>query len=310
MACCNKQLKGQSRDPYRVQKIAMHLSLITAIFILMIKAGAYVLTGSSAILGDMAESIIHIAAVGLASYSLRLSLKPPNKKYPYGYSKISFFSAGFEGSLIIFAAFFIIYDAINKWLQGLTLEHLGYGTVLTALALFINGSLGIYLIWVGKQKKSLILEANGKHTLTDAWTSLGVVIGLLLTLWTGWLPFDPICAIFVALNILYSGAGLIRQSFTGLMDTASPDIQQKLDDVLKEEIADLPMAYHQLRHRHLGHGYWVDLHLLFKDETPVFEAHRKATQIENAIRSALGKETLVTTHLEPIQEHKEMPDHC
>lgn len=309
MACCNKQLKGQSSDPHRVQKLAMHLSLITAIFILMIKAGAYVLTGSSAILGDMAESIIHIAAVGFAAYSLRLSLKPPDKKYPYGYSKISFFSAGFEGSLIIFAAFFIIYDAINKWLQGLTLEHLGYGIVLTALALFINGSFGIYLIWVGKQKKSLILEANGKHTLTDAWTSLGVVIGLLLTLWTGWLPFDPICAIFVALNIIYSGTGLIRQSFTGLMDTASPDIQQKLDDVLKEEIADLPMAYHQLRHRHLGHGYWVDLHLLFKDETPVFEAHRKATQIENAIRSALGKETLVTTHLEPIQEHKEMPDH-
>ncbi|MEX2381840.1 MAG: cation diffusion facilitator family transporter, partial [Opitutales bacterium] len=208
----------------RLLRSAMNLSLGVGFLMLVIKFGAYLLTGSAAIFADAVETIVHVAAVGFASYSLRLSQKPADVSHPYGHAKIGFFSAGAEGALIVIAALFIIQDAINKWLGGLELENIGIGTGLTAFTVFLNGGLGLYLVWLGKKKNSLILEANGKHVLTDAWTSVGVIIGLILTLLTGWLPWDPIFAMLVAINILVAGFGLIRRSVRGLMDEADPKI--------------------------------------------------------------------------------------
>ena len=282
---------------------AMSLSLIVGFLMLLIKIGAYFLTGSAAILGDAAESLVHVAAVSFAFYSLRLSLKPPDLGHLYGHAKIGFFSAGFEGAMIILAAFYITFEAIHKWAVGLELENLGAGTLLTALAMLINGALGGYLIWTGKRQNSIILTAHGKHVLTDFWTSLGVLIGLCLALTTGWLPWDPIAAIVVAVNILFSGIGLIRQSVGGLMDVADPQYHQQVVQLLDRETQKHEIHYHDVRHRSLGDVYWVDVHLLFPESTPIGEAHRVATLIEQEVGPALSPPGFLTTHLEALEDH-------
>jgi len=291
-----------TRDQALLQR-AIVISLLVGLLMLGIKMSAYVLTGSVAILSDAAESVVHVVAVAFAVYSLRLSYKPADKDHPYGYAKTSFFSAGFEGSMIILAALFIIYTAVDKWMTGLELERLGLGTGLTALAVVINGVLGGYLLWLGKKKKSLILEANGHHVLTDCWTSLGVLVGLGLTLATGWLPFDPIFGIVAALNILYSGTSLIRRSISGLMDKADPAIRAQIESVLAEECGKNNIQYHGLRHRDLGNAHGVELHLLFPGNTPIRTAHRTATAVERAIINELESKAYVTTHLEAVEDH-------
>ena len=198
---------------------AMALSLAIGLLMFVMKVGAYLLTGSAAILSDAAESVVHVAAVIFAAYSLKLSYKPADESHLYGHAKISYFSAGFEGAMIILAAIYIIYESVHKWLTGLNLENLGFGVVLTAAAAAINGALGAYLVWLGRRKNSIILKANGKHVLTDCWTSLAVLVGLGLVLVTNWLPFDPICGIIMACNILISGTGLMKSSFS---PTAAP----------------------------------------------------------------------------------------
>lgn len=290
-------------------RAAMNLSLGVGILMLIIKFGAYLLTGSAAIFADAIETIVHVIAVAFASFSLRLSQKPADVSHPYGHAKIGFFSAGAEGALIVFAAFFIIHDAVTKWMAGLVLENIGLGTLLTALTVLINGGLGLYLVWVGKRKNSLILEANGKHVLTDAWTSIGVIIGLILTAMTGWLPWDPIFAILVACNILVAGFSLIKRSVRGLMDEAEPAIHAQLIDLLDQEVKPHGIAYHALRHRNLGDGHWVDLHLLFDDDTPIEKAHAIATQIERAAMEKLPPGSVVTTHLEPRRDHGRLHTH-
>src|SRR3990172_1211458 len=227
-------------------EFAMKLSFFFGFFMLVIKMSAYLLTGSTAILSDAAESVVHIVAVSFAFYSLRLSAKPPDSNHLFGHAKISFFSSGFEGAMIILAAFYIIYTAITKWLAGLELQNLDLGTGLTVLAIVINGTLGLYLTRLGKRKKSIILEANGKHVLTDCWTSIGVIVGLVLVLFTGWLPWDPIFAILTAFNILFSGAGLMARSFSGLMDKADTELHNKLTEILNRETSKYKLQYHNL----------------------------------------------------------------
>ncbi len=295
-----------TNEDRKVLQFAILLSLVIGFIMLAIKIGAYLLTGSAAILSDAAESVVHVAAVGFAAYSLRLSFKPADDSHLYGHEKISFFSAGFEGAMIVIAAIYIIYEAIMKWLHGLALENLGTGTLLTLLAMLVNGLLGWYLIHTGRKRKSLILEANGKHVLTDSITSLGVIVGLVLTLFTGWLPWDPICAILVAINILVSGIGLISRSITGLMDQADPAIQNEIEAILTEESERYQLQFHALKHRNMGNRFWIDFHLLFPAETPISEAHRIATIIEDRIERALAVPATVTTHLEAIEDHQEI----
>lgn len=277
---------------------------------LLIKAWAWWLTRSSAILSDAAESVVHLAAVTFVVYSLRLAQKPPDEDHPYGHAKISFFSAGFEGGLISIAGVFILYQAVHQWIAGLEPHNLGPGTALTAVALLINGWLGWHLLRLGKKGDSLILVANGKHVLTDAWTSIGVLVGLGLTWATGWMGFDPICAILVALNILWSGARLMWESASGLMDRADPNVQNALIARLDAATEKHGISWHQMRHRHLGDGQWVDFHLVFADETTVRDAHEIASEIEREILDELGAKTVVTTHLEPAEDHERIHGHA
>jgi cation diffusion facilitator family transporter len=285
---------------------AMTLSLAIGLLMFVMKVGAYLLTGSAAILSDAAESVVHVAAVIFAAYSLRLSYKPADESHLYGHAKISYFSAGFEGAMIILAALYIIYESGHKWLIGLRLENLGFGVVLTAAAAGINGALGAYLVWLGRRKKSIILEANGKHVLTDCWTSLAVLVGLGLVVVTKWLPFDPICGMIMACNILLSGGGLIRSAFAGLMDKADAATQKKLMDILIRESEQQGLTYHHLRHRNLGDAHWVEVHLVFPAGARLVRAHREATRIEQLIQESLEPCAYVTTHLECASDHDEL----
>jgi cation diffusion facilitator family transporter len=287
-------------------RYSMGLSLGVGFFMLGMKVFAFWLTGSVAILSDAAESVVHVVAVSFAAYSLWLSQKPADRSHHYGHDKIAFFSAGFEGAMIVLAAIYIIFVSIHKWLTGLKLENLGSGTLLILAAAIINALLGGYLVWVGKKHQSLILEANGKHVLTDSWTSFGVVAGLSLALLTGWLPLDPLLAIVVALNILWTGGKLMRQSVGGLMDEGDPEVESKIKKVLEEMTSEAGIGYHGLRHRNAGNTVWVEFHLLFPRTTLLESAHALATRIEERIERELHLRAEVTSHLETLEDHHEI----
>jgi cation diffusion facilitator family transporter len=297
-----------SPNDLRQMRFAMQWSLTIGFFMLLMKTYAYLITGSAAIFSDAAESVVHVLAVSFAAYSLKLSTKPPDENHMYGHDRISFFSAGFEGAMIIVAALFIIYEAIHKWMLGLQLEELGQGTLFTGLATIINGALGWYLVRKGKTYNSLVLVANGKHVLTDSWTSLGVILGLILILFTRWLPFDPLIAIIVATNILWTGGKLIRQSVGGLMDESDPGADSKLRSILDAEVKKYGITYHHLRHRNAGNRLLIEVHLLFHETATVAKAHEQATLIEKEIQKAFPNHTEILSHLEPLEGHDEIHD--
>jgi cation diffusion facilitator family transporter len=290
-------------ESMRQMRVAMRLSLVFGVLMLVGKVGAYLFTGSAAILSDAAESVIHVIAVTFAAFSLWLSSKPADDRFLFGYERITFFSAGFEGAMIILAAVSIIVAAIQKWLAGLELQHLGAGTIVVFAAAVVNAGLGWYLLRVGRRNNSLILEANGKHVLTDSWTSFGVVAGLVLVLWTGWKPFDPLFAIAVALNILWSGGHLVWRSASGLMDYSDPEVGRALRQKLDSLCEEIGVRYHGVRFRSTGYRLRVEVHLLFPFDTKVGEAHRLATTLEERLPEVLATPAEVVTHLEALEDH-------
>lgn len=296
----------RTEDAQRQNQLAMRLSLATGVLMLAGKITAYVVTGSAAIMSDAAESVIHVIAVAFAAFSLHLSTKPADRRFQYGYERIVFFSAGFEGAMIVLAAIAIIYAAIDKWVSGLRIEQLGLGALLVAAAAGVNAALGWYLIKTGRRSRSLILEANGRHVLTDVWTSVGVVGGLCLIHLTGWLPFDPIVAILVALNILWSGGSLVFRSVGGLMDYTDPQLAEQVRHRASALATDLGLASHGLRVRHTGHRLLVELHLLFPSDVTIGDAHRRATDLEQRLAGELEDETEVITHLEALEDHADV----
>ena len=302
------KLPAGTRDERELRdaRFAMRLSLSIGVLMLVGKSLAFYLTGSAAVLSDCAESVVHIIAVAFAAFSLRLSTKPAAPNFLYGYERITFFSAGFEGAMIIVAAVYIIFEAVRRWIAGLPLEHLSAGTLLTLGAALLNAWLGWYLVRVGKRTQSLILEANGKHVLTDSYTSFGVVVGLGLVMLTNWEPFDPILAIAVALNILWSGGRLAWRSAVGLLDYSDPDTGKKIRERLDTICNELGVHYHGVRYRTTGYREIIEVHLLFPQETEVGEAHRLATALEERLPAELGKPAEVITHLESLEDHEDV----
>lgn len=283
---------------------AMNLSLAVGMLMLVGKVTAWALTGSAAILSDAAESVIHVIAVGFAAFSLRIAQRPADQRFLYGYEKISFFSAGFEGAMIIVAAIGIIAAAINKWMHGLEINNLGLGTALIAAAAAVNLVLGWYLVRLGRREHNIILEANGRHVLTDSWTSFGVIVSCVLVLVTGWKPFDPIIAILLALNILFSGGKLVIRSVKGLLDYADPEVMRKVNGKLGELCAECGIEFHDVRFRHTGQRLVGMAHLLFPASMTIREAHRLATAIEARLEREFESPIELVTHLESLEDHE------
>src|ERR1700739_20611 len=189
----------------------------------------------------------------------------------------------------VIAAIWILVEAVEKWLAGLPLEHLGSGTLLLLAAGILNAGLGWYLLRVGKRSHSLILEADGKHVLTDSLTGFGVVGGLVLVMLTGWKPFDPLIAIAVAANILWSGGRLAWRSAVGLLDSSDPETGKQIREKLDQICSELGVHYHGVRYRTTGYRQIIEVHLLFPHATAVGEAHRLATALEARLPVGLGK---------------------
>ena len=296
----------RDQQELRDARFAMRMSLAIGIVMLLGKSVAYYMTGSAAILSDFAESVVHVIAVAFAVFSLNLSIKPAAPKFLYGYERIAFFSAGFEGAMIVVAAIWILVETIEKWLAGLPLDHLGSGTLLLLAAGLLNAWLGWYLLRVGKRTRSLILEADGKHVLTDSFTSFGVVAGLGLVMLTGWKPFDPLVAIAIAANILWSGGRLAWRSAVGLLDYSDPETGKQIRAHLDRICGELGVHYHGVRYRTTGYRQLIEVHLLFPHGTAVGEAHRLATLIEERLPVELEQPAEVMTHLESLEDHEDV----
>ncbi len=284
-----------------IRKIAMAASLGVAVLMLVGKLAAYFLTGSTAILSDAMESVIHILATGIAGFSLWYSLHPVSTSYPYGHGKIAYFSAGFEGALILVASLVIAYSAIAALVHGPKLEELGLGMAITFALAFVNLALGVSLVKIGKKSQSLILIANGYHVLSDMWTSFGVVVGVALTWGTDILWLDPLVALAVGLNILLSSVSLLQRAFYGLMDKANPDETESIIKCLKKmSDENLISGFHQLRHRRTNDEIFVEVHLLFPETLTITAAHHNANLVEVALRNLFpNNKILITSHLEP-----------
>ncbi len=288
-------------------RIPILLSIVAAVLTLALKFAAYFLTGSVALLSDAAETLVNVVAASVAYFSLLYAAQPVDPEHTYGHEKIEFFSSGLEGVLILVAAAGIIWHALQHLLAPEMPEALGWGIAACALATVINLTVAWLLLRVGRAHRSIVLEADGQHLMTDVWISVGVIVGIGLIAATGLPVFDPICALLVAGNIVWTGCHLLRRSFDGLMDRALPDEEQAaLRQVIQQHLA-AGMTYHALRTRRAGARRFVDFHLLVPGKMSVKEAHDTAEQIEAAVGASFaGME--VTVHIEPIEERAAWED--
>lgn len=260
------------------------ISLVVGLTMLFMKFGAYYLTGSAAIFSDALESIVHIAATSMALFSIIYSAKPPDKEHPYGHGNMEYFSAGVEGLLILLAALGIIYYATMDIIYPPEIKKLDIGIGIVAFAGLINLFLGLYLIRTGKHTNSLTLVADGKHVLTDSYTSIGVIIGVAIVYFTDIQIIDPLFAIFVGMNIIFTGYKLLREAFGGLMHEADAETVRKVTrsivDLKRPDWIDI----HELRCRRSGSFVAIDFHLILPWYVTIKEAHDEETRIKSELK--------------------------
>jgi len=285
---------------------ALRISLLISILSLAVKMGAFILTDSTTAMSDAAESVVHVLAVAFVLYGYHLSLKPADDNHLYGHERVEFLSVGVEGVVIILAGITIFFLAIQNLITGFELQNLGTGMYLVGFAAVVNLILGIYVQKVGREENSMIAVSNGKHILTDVWTSGGVILTLLLINLTGWIYLDTIVSVSIALYISYEGFKLIRYSVDGIMDARNPVVHEALETVLDNELPESATGWHHLRHRTSGHTTWVELHMTFKESISLKKAHDDATVVERKMIDALKSDAIVTIHLEPEAPHDEL----
>jgi cation diffusion facilitator family transporter len=265
------------------KKRAALLSLLVGIGMFISKMTAYLLTDSSAIFSDAAESVVHVAATSIALYSIYLSMKPADETHLYGHGNVEYFSAGMEGFLIVVAAITIIYTSTIDLIGGVSTQKLDIGITIIAVAGLINFLLGFYLIKKGKETNSLTLIADGKHVLTDSFTSIGVVVGLILVMITGYSVLDPLIAIAVAINILFTGYKLMRESVGGLMHETDPETLEKLLTTFNQIKKDYWIDIHHLRFWKSGDRIFVDFHIILPYYFSIKQSHLEEQFIENEL---------------------------
>jgi len=285
----------------RLERFAW-LSVAAAIATIALKALAWWLTASVGLLSDALESLVNLAAALLALSMLRLAAAPPDEAHPYGFSKAEYFSAGIEGALIALAAAGIVWTAVPRLIEPRPLEMPFAGLSLTVLASAINFGVATVLLRAGRQHNSITLEADGRHLMTDVWTSAGVVAGVALVFVTGWLRLDPLVALAVSVHILWTGFGLVRRSIRGLLDPAiSAEDQNEVTKLFTEYSRRYGVSFHALRTRQAGARQFVSFHLLVPDAWTVLQAHQLSEEIESRIRSMVPNAG-VFTHIEPISD--------
>ncbi len=287
------------------------LSIAAAVTTIALKSTAYLLTGSVGLLSDALESVVNLVAAVLALVALTIAARPADDSHHFGHGKVEYFSAGAEGLMILVAAVLIIVSAVQRLITPQPLEALGVGLAITVVATVINGVVGWLVLRAGRRHRSSTLVADGKHLLTDVWTSVGVVVGVGLVAVTGWLPLDSLVAIAVALNILWTGWGLVRHAMDGLMDHALPAADvEKVTAALRRvrhthETGEVD--FHAIQTREAGRERFVSMHVLVPGTWTVTEGHNLLEQVEEAIVGELPG-AQVHTHLEPREDPRSYGD--
>jgi cation diffusion facilitator family transporter len=277
------------------------LAIAAAVLTIGLKLAAFLLTGSVGLLSDAAESVVNLLAAVVAFWVLTVAARPPDEEHAYGHSKAEYFSSGLESSLILVAAAGIAWAAWGRLLDPQPLENVGLGLAVSVAASAVNGGVALVLLRAGRRLRSITLTADANHLLTDVWTSAGVLVGVVLVQVTGWLALDPIIALLVAANIVWTGARLMNDTAHGILDTALPAADQKeIEGVLGKYRAQ-GIEFHALRTRAAGQRRFISLHVLVPGRWSVQRGHSLCEQIEHDIRSALPM-TTVFTHLEPSED--------
>jgi cation diffusion facilitator family transporter len=283
------------------------LSIGAAVLTIGLKSGAYLLTGSVGLLSDAIESGVNLAAAIMALAMLTIAARPADESHMYGHSKAEYFASVVEGVLILVAAGGIIWTAVGRLMHPKELEQVGVGLAVSVAASLVNLAVAQILLRAGKKNNSITLEADSHHLMTDVWTSVGVVAGIGLVALTGWLVLDPLIAIAVGLNIIWTAYQLIRRSVEGLMDASLPAEEQKQIESIMARYHQRGVDFHALRTRQSAARRFVSVHVLVPGEWTVHDAHHVAEDFESDIRKVLP-ETIIYTHLEPIDDEISMHD--
>ncbi len=277
------------------------LSIAAAVATILLKGVAWWLTGSVGLLSDALESFVNLAGALMALYVLTLAATPADEKHAYGHGKAEYFSSAFEGFLILLAAISIGYTAIDRLLHPQALADVGVGLAVSVVASLINLFAARELLKAGRAYNSITLEADAHHLMTDVWTSVGVIVGVALVWVTGWLWLDPVIALLVAANIVWTGWQLLHRSASGLMDAAIPQEQIDAIETVLAKYREQGLDFHALRTREAGRQAFVSMHVLVPGKWTVQRGHDLVEVIEAEIRAAVPC-CHITTHLEPIED--------
>ena len=277
------------------------LSVGAALLTIFLKSAAYLLTDSVGLLSDALESLVNLVAALVAVWALTLATRPADADHTYGHSKAEYIASAVEGILILAAAFSIAWAAVDRLFHLRTLEQVWLGLAISVVATAINGSVALILLRAGNRLRSITLRADAYHLLTDVWTSGGVLIAVVLVALTGWLILDPLIAILVAANIVWTAVRLLHDTANGVLDRALPPADQACITSILAPYQAIGATFHALRTRVAGQRRFVSLHLLVPGDWTVQHGHDLAEQIEQQIRAALPK-TTVFTHLEPKED--------
>lgn len=283
------------------------ISLATSIVVITLKFAAYLLTGSVGLLSDAVESVVNIVAALIALAVLTYAAAKPDREHNFGHEKAEYFSSGIEGALIFVAAGGIIWTALPRLFNPQPLDQVWLGLALSFVASLANAACAWVLLRAAHAHRSITLEADARHLMTDVWTTAGVFIGVILVQFTGWLRLDPLIALVVAVQIIRTGAQLMARSFHGLMDRAVPDEERDLIVSVLETLKDRGCDYHALRTRVAGAKSFVDVHILVPGKMSVQQGHDLVEKLENEIQSRLPH-VEVLTHLEPLEDPRSWDD--
>ena len=277
------------------------VSIFAALATIALKGGAYVLTGSVGLLSDALESLVNLLAAIVALWALWVAARPADEEHAYGHTKAEYFSSGFEGALVVIAAASILATAVPRLLDPRPVDDVGVGLAISALASAINLGVARLLFGAGRRYHSITLEADAHHLMSDVWTSVGVILGVGAAAATGWEILDPLIAVAVAVNVVWTGIGLLRRSMLGLLDTALPEPERRSIAAVLEAHTNDGVQFHALRTRQAGARRFVSLHVLVPGEWTVQRGHDYLERLEEELRGAVPN-TTVFTHLEPIED--------
>jgi cation diffusion facilitator family transporter len=283
------------------------LSIAAAVVTILLKFSAYLITGSVGLLSDALESVVNLAAALVALYALKLIQRPADEKFNFGFSKAEYFASGFEGGMILVAAVAIIVTALPRLINPVPLEQVGLGLIISVIASLINLGVALVLLKAGRQHNSITLEADARHLLTDVWTTVGVLVGIALVQITGYLRLDPLVALLVAANIIFTGIKLLKRSTFGLMDLAIPPEDLKKIEGILDTYQPEGLRYHALRTRQAAAVNYIALHVLVPGKWTVAHGHQVADDIETRVKKAVPN-TSIVTHIEPVEDPKSMQD--